>query len=94
MKLQDKVVIITGVSGDGQVGQAVAQAFAKEGARLVLSARKAEKVNARVEEIKALGAEVLAFPADLTKEDEVNQLVQKTLDQFGGVDVLVTWPAD
>ncbi len=49
MKLQDKVAIITGVSGDGQVGQAVAQAFAKEGAKLVLVARRAEKVNARAE---------------------------------------------
>jgi len=89
MKFKDKVVIVTGVSSDGQIGQAIAQAFAKEGAKVVISARRAEKVNARAEEIKALGGEVLAVPADLTKEDDVNALVQKTLEQFGKVDVLV-----
>lgn len=89
MILKDKVAIITGVSGDGQVGQAVAQAFAKEGARLVLVSRRAEKVQARAEEVKELGAEVLPVAADLTNETEVNDLVRKTLDQFGKVDVLV-----
>jgi len=89
MKLQDRVAIITGVSGDGQVGQAVAQAFAKEGARLVLVARRAEKVNARADEVKALGAEVLAIPADLTDEAQVNRVVQQTLERFGRVDILV-----
>ncbi len=89
MKLQDKVAIITGVSGEGQVGQAVAQAFAKEGAKLVLVARRAEKLNARADEVKALGAEVLAIPTDLTDEDEVKDLVQQTLDRFGRVDILV-----
>jgi NAD(P)-dependent dehydrogenase (short-subunit alcohol dehydrogenase family) len=89
MKLQGKVAIITGVSGDGQVGQAVAQAFAKEGAKLVLVARRAEKLSARADEVEALGAEVLAIPADLTDEAEVKDLVQQTLDRFGRVDILV-----
>ena len=40
MKFQGKVAIVTGVSSDGQIGQAVAQAFAKEGARLAISARR------------------------------------------------------
>jgi NAD(P)-dependent dehydrogenase (short-subunit alcohol dehydrogenase family) len=89
MKLQNKVAIITGVSGEGQVGQAVAQAFAREGARLVLAARSADKVKARAEEIKALGAEVLAVPADLTSEKEVNHMVKQALDKFGRIDILV-----
>jgi NAD(P)-dependent dehydrogenase (short-subunit alcohol dehydrogenase family) len=89
MKLEGKVAIITGVSGDGQVGQAVAQAFAKEGAKLVLVSRRAEKLNARAEEVEALGTEVLAVPTDLTDEAQVNDLVQQTLDRFGRVDVLV-----
>lgn len=89
MKLKDRVAIITGVSGGGQVGQAVARAFAQEGAKLVISSRRAEKVNARAEELRAQGAEVLAVPADLTREDEVKQLVQQTLDRFGRLDVLV-----
>ena len=89
MKLQGKVAIITGVSGDGQNGQAVAQAFAREGAKLVLVARRAEKLNARAEEIRALNAEVLAIPADLTNEAEVNGVIQQTLEKFGRIDVLV-----
>ena len=89
MEFQNKVVIVTGVSADGQIGQAVAQAFAVQGAKLAITARGAEKLSARAEEIKMLGAEVLAIPADLTNEAEVNGLVQQTLDQYGQVDILV-----
>jgi NAD(P)-dependent dehydrogenase (short-subunit alcohol dehydrogenase family) len=89
MTLKGKVAIVTGVSGDGQVGQAVAQALAIEGARLVLVARHADRLAQRVSEVQALGAEALAVPADLTKEAEVAEVVQKTLGQFGRVDILV-----
>jgi NAD(P)-dependent dehydrogenase (short-subunit alcohol dehydrogenase family) len=89
MKLQDKVAIITGVSGDGQVGQAVAQTFAREGARLVLVARSAERLKARADEVAALGAEVLAVPGNLTREEDVNNVVQQALDKFGRIDILV-----
>ena len=89
MEFQNKVVIVTGVSADGQIGQAVAQAFAVQGAKLAITARRAEKLSARAEEIKTLGAEVLAISADLTNEAEVNGLVQQTLDQYGQVDILV-----
>ena len=89
MKLEGKVAIITGVSGDGQIGQTVAQAFAREGAKVVLVARRAEKLNARADEVKALGVEVLPVPADLTSEEEVNNVVKQALDKFGRVDILV-----
>jgi NAD(P)-dependent dehydrogenase (short-subunit alcohol dehydrogenase family) len=89
MKIEGKVAIITGVSGDGQIGQAVAQAFAKGGAKLVLVARRAEKLAARAEEVRTLGAEALALPADLTNEAEVNRVVQQTLEKLGRVDILV-----
>lgn len=89
MDFQDKVVIVTGVSRDGQIGQAVAQAFASQGAKLVITARREEKLNARAEEIKSLGAEVLVIPADLTNEAEVNGMVQQTLGHFGRIDILV-----
>lgn len=89
MRLQGKVAIVTGVSADGQIGQAVAQAFAREGAKLVLVARRADKLAERAQEIEVLGAEVLAVPADLTKEAEVGEVVKKTLERFGRVDILV-----
>lgn len=89
MGLENKVVIVTGASVDGQVGQAVAQHLAGLGAKVVLTARNAEHLQARRDEIAASGGEVLAVPADLTNEDDVSRLVQQTLDRFGRVDVLV-----
>lgn len=89
MKFQGKVVIVTGVSGDGQIGQWIAQAFAKEGARLAIAARREEKLTARASEIKALGAEVLAIPGDLTDEPAVDDLVKRVLDAYTKVDILV-----
>jgi len=89
MDFQDKVVIVSGVSSDGQIGQAVAQAFARQGAKLVITARNAEKLATRAEEIRALGAEVRPVAADLTDESQVNGLVREVLDQFGQINVLV-----
>jgi NAD(P)-dependent dehydrogenase (short-subunit alcohol dehydrogenase family) len=89
MKFQGKVAIVTGVSGDGQIGQAIAQAFAKEGARLAISARREEKLTARANEIRELGGEVLAIPGDLTDESAADDLVRQVLDTYGKVDILV-----
>lgn len=89
MKLQGKVAIITGISRDGQIGQSVAQEFARQGARLVLTARNAANLEARAKEVQALGAEVLTVSADLTQEAQVNHLVQQTLSRFGRIDILI-----
>ncbi len=89
MKLQGKVAIITGVSRDGQIGQSVAQEFARQSARLVLTARNAANLEARAKEVQALGAEVLTVSADLTQEAQVNHLVQQTLSRFGRIDILI-----
>ena len=55
---------MTGVSGDGQVGQAVAKALAQRGAMLGIVARRQHNVEARAEELRSLGARVLGLPAD------------------------------
>ncbi len=89
MLLREKVAIITGVSRDGQVGQVVAQQFAKEGAKLAISARSEGNLRARAQEIEQLGGEVIPIPADLTREDQVQNLIQKTLDRYGRIDILV-----
>jgi NAD(P)-dependent dehydrogenase (short-subunit alcohol dehydrogenase family) len=89
MELQGKVAILTGVGGDGQIGQAVARALAEEGANLILVARNAERLQARADEVKGLGHEVLAVPADLTREEDVDRVVRQALDRFGRIDILV-----
>jgi len=89
MRLKDQVAIITGVSHTGQVGFALASAMSREGSSLAISSRTAERVNARSEELRAEGAQVVAVPADLTTEEGVNTVVQETLKSYGRVDILV-----
>ncbi|MEJ2600783.1 MAG: SDR family NAD(P)-dependent oxidoreductase [Anaerolineales bacterium] len=89
MQFQGKVAIVTGVSGDGQIGQTVAQTFAEQGARLAIAARSEEKLTARANEIKALGTEVLAIACDLANESAVAGLVKQVLDAYDQVDILV-----
>lgn len=71
--LEGKVALVTGVSGDGQVGQAVARAMAEQGALLGIVARSQDKVTARADELKATGARVLPLVADLTDEAQVRR---------------------
>lgn len=89
MRLKDQVAIVTGVSHAGQVGYALAAAFAREGALLAISARSAERVNARAQELRTAGASVVAIPADLTSEEGANTLIQDTLAAYGRINILV-----
>jgi 2-dehydro-3-deoxy-D-gluconate 5-dehydrogenase len=89
MRLESQVAIITGVSHAGQVGYALASAFAREGAMLAISARSPERVNARAQELRAEGATVTAIPADLTTEEGANALIQETLNSYGRINILV-----
>ncbi len=89
LQLKDQVAIITGVSHVGQVGFALASAMAREGAMLAISSRTAERVNARTEELRIQGAQVVAAPADLVTEEGANALVQETLKNYGHIDILV-----
>ena len=89
MRLQDKVAIITGVSHAGQVGFAVASAFAGEGAALVISARNAERVAERTQELQSHEAIVIGVPADLTAEEGANALIAEAVKRYGRIDILV-----
>ena len=89
MRLHDQVAIITGVSHAGQVGFALARAFANEGAKLAISSRSVERVKTREEELRAASADVLGVPADLTTEEGANTLAQETMKRFGRVNILV-----
>ena len=87
--LHGKVAIVTGVSHDGQVGQAVAKALAAQGASLVVTARTKDNVVARAAELKAEGANVIPVVASLTDEADVKRLVAETVSALGRIDIVV-----
>ncbi len=82
-----QVVLITGALTG--IGRATAVAFANKGAKVVVSGRHDDKGQALVAELKALGAEAEFVRADVTKEDEVRNLVDKAVARFGRLDVAV-----
>ena len=86
-RLDNKVCIVTG-SNSG-VGAATAELFASEGAKVVITARRQELLDAEAEKIKAAGGTVLAVRCDVSKEEDCIELVRKTVEAFGTVDVLV-----
>ncbi len=89
MDLKGKVVIVTGASSG--IGEATARQFGKQGARVVLAARRLDKLDNLAQEIAALGngAEALAVQADLSNLEDIKLLVGQTLEKFGRIDVLV-----
>ncbi|MFL6263110.1 MAG: SDR family oxidoreductase [Thermoanaerobaculia bacterium] len=82
-----KVVVITGASGG--IGEAIAIQLAREGARLMLNGRSAEKLDLLTERARDLSPSVEAFAADLAEDDQVRALADRALAAFGGVDILI-----
>ena len=89
MDLKGKVVIVTGASSG--IGEATARQFGREGARVVLAARRVDKLESLAKEIHAMGMGSQAFvvQADLSKLEDIQKLVSGTLEIFGRIDVLV-----
>lgn len=85
--LEGKVALVTGASQG--LGRALALAYAREGARLVINARSEGSIRPVAEEVESLGAQVLAVPADIAESESVDRLVSQTAERFGGIDVLV-----
>ncbi len=88
MKLQDKVAIVTGAATG--IGQAIALRFAQEGAKVVVDyVGNPDAANKTTEQIKAVGAQSIAFAADVSKPDQVAALIDATIKQFGKLDIVV-----
>ena len=89
LSLEGKVAIVTG--GKRGIGKAIALAFAEAGADVVVCSRRVKdgELTAVADEIQRLGRRSLAVQADITKKTDIDNLVQKVMDEFGVIDVLV-----
>jgi len=85
--LQGRVALVTGASSG--IGQACAVAFAEKGAKVVLAARRIDRLEALVAQIEAMGGEALAVATDVTDETAVQNLFDRAVERFGTVDVLI-----
>ncbi len=86
-ELQNKVAIITG--GAGGIGQCIALEYARAGANVVVASRNQKNLDKVAAEIKALGRESLAVATDVTVPEQVDNMVEKTLEKFGSLDIMV-----
>jgi NAD(P)-dependent dehydrogenase (short-subunit alcohol dehydrogenase family) len=85
--IREQVILVTGASSG--LGRAVARRAGQCGARVVVTARNSEALDACVREIEAAGSEALAIAADCAVQDEVEQVVEQTIDRFGRIDSYV-----
>lgn len=86
--IRDKVVVVVGATGG--IGTTLCQQLAPMGAKLVLAARNGDRLSALAQQLAIAGAaEVATVPTDITAAAQVDALMEKTLDQFGAIDVLV-----
>ena len=86
-RLENKVAIITG--GNSGIGKKTAEIFCREGAKVVIAARRPEENRKTVEEITALGGEISAVDADLTTTEGCHRVVDYTIEKYGRIDILV-----
>lgn len=87
MRLKNKVALITGATAG--MGYSIAELFAKEGASVVLMARRKEILDDLVYKIKANGGKAVASPGDITKQEDVDLAVKTAIDEFGKLDIAI-----
>lgn len=86
-RVAGKVAVITGASSG--IGRATFELFGREGAKVVATARREEKLQEGLDAVTAAGGEAIIVPADLEQEDTAERVIQAAIDQFGRVDILV-----
>uniref|UniRef100_A0AAU3GLH7 SDR family oxidoreductase n=1 Tax=Streptomyces sp. NBC_01401 TaxID=2903854 RepID=A0AAU3GLH7_9ACTN len=87
-RIQGKVIAITGASSG--IGEATAAHLAERGARLVLGARRVDRLNAVVEGITAKGGDAIGVVVDVTRREDLHRLTDTAVDRFGRLDVLIS----
>ena len=85
--MQNKVVIITGASSG--IGKALVYEFARCGAKISMGARNTEELKKIEDDLKASGTEIISVQTDVTRETDCKNLIEKTHERFGRIDVLV-----
>lgn len=87
LSLDGKVTIVTG--GGTGLGRAMVNALARAGSDIVLASRRPGPIEETAQEVRDLGRRALAVPTDVTESGRVNSMVQRSLDEFGKVDILI-----
>jgi 3-hydroxybutyrate dehydrogenase len=87
-KLKDKIAFVTGAASG--IGKAIAETYAREGAKVAIADMNMAAAQATAEELKAKGCSAMAVAADVTDEAQVNAAVDAVVKAWGGVDILVS----
>ncbi|MFA6350151.1 MAG: 3-oxoacyl-[acyl-carrier-protein] reductase [Candidatus Omnitrophota bacterium] len=87
MKLKDRVALVTGAAQG--IGREIALAFAREGADVIVGDVNLEKASATAKEIEALGRKALAIELNVTDSKKVDEVINKILDKFAKIDILI-----
>ena len=85
--MKDKIVIITGASSG--IGKALAYEFGRKGSHVVLAARNLQGLQQIADDLKALGIQALAVKTDVTIKSDCRNLIEKTIEKFGKIDILI-----
>ncbi|HEY7356993.1 MAG TPA: SDR family oxidoreductase, partial [Ktedonobacterales bacterium] len=85
--LAGEIAIVTGASSG--IGAATARELARQGASVVLAARRADELDVQARAIKTAGGEAVAIPTDVADPAQLTRLVEQTIERFGRVDILV-----
>lgn len=86
-RLEGKVAIVVGVSDEG-MGRSIALKFAEQGATVVVCSRTQSRIEKVAQEIRATGGKAIAISVDATIQEQVDQMVEATVEQLGSVDIL------